>query len=351
MPDFSTYNWRELSPADQPSARQGHAMVWDGTRIIMFGGGNVYHHGLGNNAETWEYVGGNWNQLAPATSPSARRYHSMVWDGTQVILHGGHSTVDLQDTWTFDGTTWTDVTPGGTKPSVRYRHLAVWDGTRMLIYGGVTVFQLVSKDTWEFESGAWTQLTPTNYIPNVQHVGTPLSDDGRAGMTGVWDGTRILTFSGYSDGGAGGEFTSSGYQEPGGGTWQYATADWSQVGPATNPDARFDHGFCITDDDQKLLMYGGNVTRVSQDGNGFINETWQYDGSDWTELSATINPGRRETVMVWDDVNARALLFGGGDMGDPTGADAAFNDTWEFAADAPPLADVYTIRHTFGLGV
>lgn len=341
MPDLTTYGWNEYFPATVPSARMGHAMCWDGTRVIMFGGGTSGVFGSGDNAETWEFDGTDWNQLSPASSPSARKWHTMVFDGTDIILHGGAGSptgsAGFQDTWVFDGSDWTDVTPGGTKPTGRSRHLAAWNGSAMIIYGGQTL-AAVKKDTWSWNGSAWTQLTPTHYIDDIRGLGAG-AEDGRAGMPGVWDGARVLTFSGFSDAGGGGEFQSANYQESGGGTWQYASSDWTQVGPSTNPDARWGQGFCITDDDQKTIMFGGNDSFVGGVGDSFNRETWQYDGSDW-DLLLNVGPSVRAAPMVWDDVNARGILFGGRSIGGTSAVTE--DDTWIFSG--PPATRVIHLR-------
>lgn len=352
MPDFSTYAWNQLGTADGlvtvPTARFGHAMVWDGSRIIMFGGGTATPVASGNLAETWEFDGTDWNQLAPATSPPARKYHSMVWDGTQVIMFGGATATSgasgTTDTWVFDGSDWTDVT-SGTAPPARFRHTMAWDGSRVIMYGGQTG-SVVKRDTWKYEAGAWTQLTPTNHIDNIRKTLPGSGLDGRAGMPSVWDGARVVVFSGFSDSGGGGEFQTNPFFESGGGTWVYASSDWTQDGPTTNPAARWGQGFAVTDDDQKILMFGGNVSYVGGMNNAYTSETWEYD-TDWTQLLVS-GPGARDTFMVWDDVTARALIFGG--RKSVSGVDTMIDETWEFATTVAPAETIKAINNTFGLG-
>jgi hypothetical protein len=55
--------------------------------VVLFGG-------LDNKVDsnqTWEFQAGNWTQLTPATSPSARGLASMAYDAHDgvVILFGG----------------------------------------------------------------------------------------------------------------------------------------------------------------------------------------------------------------------------------------------------------------------
>src|SRR5438105_2716674 len=61
-------------------------------------------------------------RAAGATSPSARYRMGMAYDQArgEVVLFGGNgATGDVGDTWTWDGTTWTQQHPA-TSPSARY---------------------------------------------------------------------------------------------------------------------------------------------------------------------------------------------------------------------------------------
>ncbi len=52
-----------------------------------------------------------------ASGPPARYFASMATLGGQVVLFGGYGGNYLNDTWTFDGSSWTQVTGSG--PSAR----------------------------------------------------------------------------------------------------------------------------------------------------------------------------------------------------------------------------------------
>ncbi|MFN2507284.1 MAG: kelch repeat-containing protein, partial [Chthoniobacterales bacterium] len=70
-------------------------------RLLLFGG-------YGDNGEmndTWSWNGTTWTELHPATSPSPRTYPSMCADpaGNAVVLFGGFNFFAggaLNDTWT-----------------------------------------------------------------------------------------------------------------------------------------------------------------------------------------------------------------------------------------------------------
>ena len=78
----------------------------------MFGG--AAGQSLQPLGDTWSWDGTNWTQLTPTTSPSARGYAQMgSLRGTPVLFGGADAQGNvLGDTWTWTGTTWVSV-PGG----------------------------------------------------------------------------------------------------------------------------------------------------------------------------------------------------------------------------------------------
>ncbi len=108
--------WTQRHPAASPPASTGGAtaIAYDAGRktVVMFGGLFVASRALD---QTWTWDGTTWTQMRPATSPPARFNHGMTYVAAthSVVLTGGaRSTPDegfraLTDTWTWDGVTWT----------------------------------------------------------------------------------------------------------------------------------------------------------------------------------------------------------------------------------------------------
>jgi hypothetical protein len=125
--DYETNTWMALESKDGPSYRHGHTMVYHpGTdRIILFGGhhaGDVYF-----SDETWayDYNSSTWTQLDPANYPSGRRFHSMVYDeaADKMVLFGGIAGTWLKEEindelWIFDPVAeeWSQVMPDTLNP-------------------------------------------------------------------------------------------------------------------------------------------------------------------------------------------------------------------------------------------
>jgi len=119
-----TVNWVNWPAAPSPSGRCCFTMAYDWTtKSSLFFGGAVPGQLYG---DTWIWRGG-WHQLSPATSPSPRLGVAMAYDATagNVVLFGGTSInppgspgTYFNDTWTWDGVTWTQQFPAISRPGI-----------------------------------------------------------------------------------------------------------------------------------------------------------------------------------------------------------------------------------------
>ncbi|MCI4336134.1 MAG: PKD domain-containing protein [Thermoplasmata archaeon] len=135
--------WTELFPASSPSARVAPALAFDTTDdYLMLFGGATY---TGNLADTFKFVNGTWSELFPAAAPSGRAVWGSQFDpvlGAVVLFGGGvgNDTIYFGDTWTFRGGVWTEQFPV-TSPGARQFAPMVWDGADnyIFIYGGQVI--------------------------------------------------------------------------------------------------------------------------------------------------------------------------------------------------------------------
>ncbi|HLQ38388.1 MAG TPA: hypothetical protein VK348_11335, partial [Planctomycetota bacterium] len=74
----------------------------------------------------------------------------------------------------------------------------------------------------------------------------------------------------------------------------------------------------------RTLMFGG------YDGRFPLNETWQWDGMDWTQIQVAGPSARVETAIAFDSVRNVAVLFAGRDFSLP----GYMQDTWEWNGTA-----------------
>jgi hypothetical protein len=158
-------NWTEQFPATSPPARFDAMMAYDSAlgETILFGG---FGSGSGDLADTWAWNGSTWTELSPTTSPSAREASTMVYDPSisELVLFGGYensSDTTLSSTWTFNGTTWTHLTPA-TSPAGRSSAYSAYDsyGGDVVLFGGNSSTGSLLDDTWTFNGTTWAEQSP-----------------------------------------------------------------------------------------------------------------------------------------------------------------------------------------------
>ena len=157
--------WTQLNTTG-PSPRVYASLAWDPTldELVLFGGSGR----LGAMGDTWTFLHGDWKQLT-VPGPPARSCAAMTYVPAAggLILFGGLSgpvgATFASDTWRFDGT-WTQVFASG--PSARACTEMVAEPTAGdgILFGGMGNTPAGSwirgdlGDTWSFDGSSWTNL-------------------------------------------------------------------------------------------------------------------------------------------------------------------------------------------------
>ena len=136
-------------------------------RVVMFGG----YRGSAVQRDTWTWDGTNWTQASPTSKPAARSDHAMAYDSTrqQVVLFGGsdNNGDDLSDTWIWNGSDWTqrmsEVSPP-TRASAAMAFNPV-RGETLLFGGNSGVGNIIDNATWAWDGTTWTQRVPATAPP------------------------------------------------------------------------------------------------------------------------------------------------------------------------------------------
>ena len=143
-------------------------------------------------------------------------------------------------------------------------------------------------------------------------ITTANSPSARLNPTTVWDSARgrIVLFGGDTTSGSGGENNE---------TWEYDGTDWTQISTANSPAPRYWHSMSYDSTRNRTVMFGGF------NASGDLGDTWEYDGSNWTQINPTVSPSpRAETRMAFDPARNVTVMFGGGD------AVGVFSETFEY---------------------
>jgi hypothetical protein len=191
--DLGADTWTRVSPANAPSARASHSMVYAASidRVLLFGGSALG----GASDETWSYDvdTDTWTDLNPTVRPAPRGAAAMAYDAPsdRIVLFGGFGAPGvLGDTWTYDveSNTWSGTKSSGSRPSPRDAHAMVYDPKidRVVLFGGRDSTLL--GDTWwyDIESDAWT-LRKVLASPSPRS-GHAMAHDGPSGRTVLFGG-------------------------------------------------------------------------------------------------------------------------------------------------------------------
>ncbi len=135
----TTDSWYDLTATNAPVARWYHTAVWTGTRMIVFGGCACNNTTGGfNTGGIYDPATNTWETLPATGAPSARKWHTAVWTGSDMIIWGGHSSGHTNTGALYNPgqNAWVLATSTTNAASSRMKHGAVWTGTQMVIWGG-----------------------------------------------------------------------------------------------------------------------------------------------------------------------------------------------------------------------
>jgi hypothetical protein len=105
-------------------------------------------------------------------------------------------------------------------------------------------------------------------------------------------------------------------------TWEWDGSLWSQMANF-GPPARCDHVLVYDAARQQVLLFGGLSSQLP------VADTWAWNGEDWTQLSDSGPPARSRHAAAYDSARQRVVLFGG-QRTDPTAGLIMLGDTWEW---------------------
>jgi hypothetical protein len=241
----------------------------------------------------------DWLQQSPAQSPSPRGAPAMTYDAAhqKIVLFGGFLAAGYSsETWTYDGTTWTLESPASSPPARAAATMAYDAPTqRVILFGGYTGSQYLG-DTWVWDGANWTP-GPSGAAPTP--VTGPMSFPDPVTQ-------RVLLYGGYD-----GHF----YQLT---MYQWTAGGWSQLNPTTVPYARA-AAFVAPDPPHAQVVLFGGLANVNPDN------TWTWNGTDWTEVFPNSQPPLvYDSAGAFDPAIGHPILFGGGSGGQPQ------QDTWEW---------------------
>lgn len=188
--DGASSTWTQASPKTVPPGAAAPILFTDPAdgHVDMFGG----NRGRFYSRDTFRWTGKDWKllKLDETKSPYPRMASVIAQDPIRknVVLFGGISdNWVMRNTWTWDGTRWTEQNPA-TQPQPLYYTTGGFDPRlkEVVVFGGGTGGQ-DQNTTWAWDGSNWTQLSPAKSPAGRERFGT------------VWDPTsrQFLVFDGY----------------------------------------------------------------------------------------------------------------------------------------------------------
>ncbi len=137
--DPATDTWTATSMIGVPVARWDHSAVWTGSEMIVWGGYNDFLGQWYNTGGRYDPVTDSWRPTSIVGTPSAREGQTAVWDGARMIVWGGLVSENAGTGGRYDPSqdSWKPTsTLNAPSNATRRGHAAVWTGSQMLIWGG-----------------------------------------------------------------------------------------------------------------------------------------------------------------------------------------------------------------------
>jgi hypothetical protein len=184
-------------------------------------------------------------------------------------------------------------------PLPRFGHAMAYDSARgrAVLFGGDGGGPLFG-DTWEWDGDNWTQMDD-------------IGPSRRSLHSMAFAGSGTLLFGGQN----GAVATAD--------TWLWNGEDWTQLADS-GPTSRINHAMAFDSNRSRVVLFGGAGNFPGQ--LQVLNDTWEWDGQEWTQQEDIGPPARELHVMAYDMARGRVVLFGGPDE---TGQ-RSLGDTWEW---------------------
>ena len=296
----SPYTWRDISPPfPSPPFHVNNTLVYDNSRnesILLFS--------RISSLEAWGWNGSSWRNIPqPSTRPSFRNNHAAVFDSSRgrLVLFGGYEfdvedreDISVFDTWEWDGSSWTNVTPALPLPSpgIVYPSMSYDSHRQRVVLVGWKELSADQMETWEWDGSTWTDVTPEQSPP--WRIDGKIAYDARSQKT--------VLFGGYRS-----RFNAEDTYLLD--TWTWDGTSWVDDTPSTgSPGPRRHHAMAYDSSREVIILFGGR-----DDNDTSLNDTWLWDGVQWQELNPNTPPDFPASIsghgMAFDVARNRMVIF------------------------------------------
>jgi hypothetical protein len=173
--------WTPMTTVGAPAARNDAGGVWMGSKMMVWGGINQYVSGYGfASGGVYDPVADRWASVSTVNAPGGSLQPAMVWTGSRVIVWGPSGLPGMSDGGSYDPETdtWELLPAEAALVSAGSGPPAVWTGSRMILFARTETGTLgaaydPADDTW---SPVSTDVLPADFLPEFA----------------AWDGCRVI---------------------------------------------------------------------------------------------------------------------------------------------------------------
>lgn len=272
-----------------PVNRHWSEVAANATTMFVFGG-RTGEGGTGtkrNDLYSWSSATNAWTQHnadGAVGAPPQRFQNAAEWDpvNSRLVIFGGQDAAGtiLNDTWEWDQATntWANTTPA-TSPVARKEHSLAFDPVTqtMLMFGGRDASDVSLSDTWIYVpspvfgvAGSWTQLAPATVPPaRSTHLMITRPDFGDVFMCSGTDWAAAPNRIHFLD------------------VWRWdgLTLNWIQIVPTTSNVIHAFTGHRVAYDEirRRVVVTGGNgISQNSATTGGAYGTAYGGSPSNWT---------------------------------------------------------------------
>lgn len=233
---------------------------------------------------------GNWTRQIPNTFPPSGGLLYFDTANNQARLYRGQN-----DLWIWDGTNWKQQVLANSPQPNRVNYLVVYDTARhqLVLFGG-GFGDTTYNDTWVLDGVTWSKKSPANSPPS------------RYSYSAAYDALRgqVVLFGGGSGSGTNGNVVVT-YAD----TWVWDGSNWTQKSPASSPAARVSASMTFDSARGEILFFGGTAPQTVH---STFNDTWTWNGANWTQKSPSTQPSARtDAGLSFDAAHSQTILFSG----------------------------------------
>jgi N-acetylneuraminic acid mutarotase len=270
--------WRKLS--DGPlEFGAGRTAVWTGDEMLVWGGETGKDHRRPDNGAAYDPETNSWREL-PRSPHWSLANHSAVWTGREMIVWGGVGMSRLGDA--FDPTTGEWRTIALAPIQGRWHHSAVWTGEEMIVWGGRVGDDLATDAAaYDPDSDSWRELPPAPIF-------------GRDIHAAVWTGEEMIVWGGW------GANTRRGLSD--GAAYSPATDTWRRLPRAPIEYAVSETVGTWTGRDLIVVGRDGALAAYSPEQNAWTTVPEPPSGA--AEMPALV--GADDALILWGGIDLRS---------------------------------------------